>query len=406
MNSPEENPFSISDKNEEVVAEEAIEAPIVPDQAVKAKQAERLKDLPPNTVMMIKLIGWTLAMTLILLVIVICSFFSSRIGTSEIRTYEATKFAVLNPPSHRMLAAIRMGETEAWFFKVVGETSALDAKADEIKEFFASVKMDSRTSKPSWRTPAGWTSEGETRMRFATLRIPSGEETLELSISSLGINGNTADNFLLLNVNRWRKQLEIDELDSFELADQTSEIEIDGVTSTWIDYSGRYTSSMPKASPGPTPRPGPRPGPAAPQGANASLAYKAPPGWNEDAAGGFRKASFSIPNEVDKMEVSVIDLPGNSGGLVANIRRWRGQAGIPSDEESISNAEVLAEAVKINIDGIPSHYVNLSGPEKTILGAIVDRNGYTWFIKLTGPTKPAVAEEARFKEFLKTIHFK
>ncbi|MFT7641996.1 MAG: hypothetical protein ACI9G1_003752, partial [Pirellulaceae bacterium] len=384
MNAPEENPFSIPNEDRDVEVE-AVEASIVPDEKLIQQRAERLNDLPPNTVVMVKLIGWTLALTIVLLAVVLCAVLSENAGNSEIRSYEAVKFEVLNPPSHRMLGAIRVGETDAWFFKVVGEMSALtDETAKEIKTFVTSVKMDPRTSKPSWRTPPNWQSDGPSQMRFATLRIPSGEKTLELSVSSLDVNGLPADDFLLRNINRWRGQLKLDTLDSFELSDQTSKLAIDGVESTWIDYTGRFaTSSMPMASQAPTP-PRPQPNPGAPRPAATALQYKVPGSWKEEAANGFRKASFQIPNDVDKMEVSIIDLPGDSGGLVANIRRWRGQAGLPSDAKAISDEDILAAAEKMDIDGNVSYYVNLSGPEKAILGAIVDRNGFTWFVKLTG----------------------
>src|SRR5579863_3646372 len=54
------------------------------------------------------------------------------------------------------------------------------------------------------------------------------------------------------------------------------------------------------------------------------LSWKAPPSWKAAPASGMRIASFSYQGA----DISVIAIPGEAGGELANVNRWRGQLGL------------------------------------------------------------------------------
>jgi len=60
--------------------------------------------------------------------------------------------------------------------------------------------------------------------------------------------------------------------------------------------------------------------------AGAIVRWKAPSGWEEQPATGFRKGSF-IARSPDgrSADISVVSFPESAGGLLANVNRWRAQ---------------------------------------------------------------------------------
>src|SRR5436309_1348724 len=63
--------------------------------------------------------------------------------------------------------------------------------------------------------------------------------------------------------------------------------------------------------------------------AHPEVKWTLPKDWTEVAPGEMRRASFRVKggngNEAD---VSVMVLPGNAGGDLNNVNRWRGQVGL------------------------------------------------------------------------------
>jgi len=165
------------------------------------------------------------------------------------------------------------------------------------------------------------------------------------------------------------------------------------------DQIRRYTApKQPKSAIPPMP-------PSAPAAAE-KLTYEVPQGWKEIAAGGMRKAAFEIPDGDNKGEVTAISLPGNVGGLLANINRWRGQVNLPDTNEQ----DLKADSTQMSIGGTEGLFVELVGPEsaakqETILGAIVMRAGNVWFFKLRAPSALAAREKPAFETFLRSIQF-
>ena len=88
------------------------------------------------------------------------------------------------------------------------------------------------------------------------------------------------------------------------------------VNSYTIPKEPAIAQSKPEVEPNPM---RPLPGMAEQAAAAGELQYTVPAGWRQLPASGIRKATL----QVDDAELSVLVFPGDVGGELANINRWR-----------------------------------------------------------------------------------
>ena len=138
---------------------------------------------------------------------------------------------------------------------------------------------------------------------------------------------------------------------------------------------------------------------AAASASPSSLKWKGPAGWTEKPGSGMRRATFVVPGEAGPADLSVVSLPGDAGGVLANVNRWRGQVGLPPWDEAGFKAD--AQTVKAPAGAFT--LVDLPGSGQRMLAAILQKDGETWFFKLLGPDKTVAAAKAAFKAFLAGI---
>ncbi len=155
----------------------------------------------------------------------------------------------------------------------------------------------------------------------------------------------------------------------------------------------------------------PAPAPAAatmantpvPTASGAALAWTAPAHWVAKDPGGMRKGSYTLKSDGSgDGDLSVTAFPGDVGGDLANINRWRGQIGLPP----IAEADLASTTQHLDRNGLHITLVVLigtGGTAQSILGAIVPHAGATWFFKLTAPAALVAKEQAAFTAFLDTV---
>lgn len=286
-----------------------------------------------------------------------------------------------------------------------------------------------------WQLPAGWQVSPEARpMREATFTTPSG---LEVAVSRFpGDVGGP-----LANVNRWRGQVGLAPIGQPGLADVLVSVEGAALPVQWVDLAGAQERLLAAMLPtggetwfwklqGPSEQveplregflallrslklgaaPGPGAGPAAPSGPMGPggpvgpaapggplpFRYQVPAGWSEAPATPPRLLSLAAPGA----EVSVTRFPGDVGGALPNLNRWRGQVGLPPlDAIPPDTFRPLA------VGGIDSQLLELTGEARAQLTALVPRQGETWFFKLSGDPAAAKAERERFLAFLASVQW-
>lgn len=129
------------------------------------------------------------------------------------------------------------------------------------------------------------------------------------------------------------------------------------------------------------------------------IGYTKPAGWQEVAASGIRKANFKVADESGSAEITVLTFPGDVGGRLANINRWRGQIGLAD----AALDDLPAYTVGIDIANHRALYVRLEGEAQSILGALLPFHGNTWFFKMLGDTNTVLANETAMQNFLSSI---
>jgi len=138
---------------------------------------------------------------------------------------------------------------------------------------------------------------------------------------------------------------------------------------------------------------------AMPTASGTALAWTAPSNWTPKALGTMRKGSYAIKGEGVDADLSIIALPGATGGLEANLNRWRGQVGLAP----LSGQEVLAAVEKFEANGLQFTVVDYAGNGSRLIGAIVPYQGNSWFFKLMGPDALVVGQKIAFFGFLHTV---
>lgn len=138
--------------------------------------------------------------------------------------------------------------------------------------------------------------------------------------------------------------------------------------------------------------------------------YTVPEGWSEMPASSMKLLSLNAGEPPEQVaECSVSAFPGDVGGQLANINRWRRQVGIgPLAPEA---ADGFVEPVTIS--GMDGWQVDFTGPESAAGGgkamrvrvSVIEHAGKSWFFKLMGPA-PAVEEELEgYAAFIDSIQF-
>ncbi|MGD1030435.1 MAG: hypothetical protein ABSA05_04780 [Opitutaceae bacterium] len=135
-----------------------------------------------------------------------------------------------------------------------------------------------------------------------------------------------------------------------------------------------------------------------PADTSASLVWQAPADWQSKPGNAMRKGSYAA----GAAEVAITAFPGDVGGVLANVNRWRGQVGLdPIDDAG------LAQATQ-SLDSNGLHFVVAdAGPAskggQRILAALLPWQGSTWFFKLSGPDDAVAQAKPAFLSFLRTV---
>ncbi|MEP6709169.1 MAG: hypothetical protein ABJB32_03435 [Verrucomicrobiota bacterium] len=140
--------------------------------------------------------------------------------------------------------------------------------------------------------------------------------------------------------------------------------------------------------------------------AGAIVRWKAPSGWEEQLATGFRKGSFIVRSPDGRSaDISVVSFPESAGGLLANVNRWRSQLKLaPVNEIDRSITPLSVDGHQVFFVDIVSEQPVLDGGLKSrVLGGILATGGETWFFKMSGEDKLVASQRDVFRQFLETL---
>ncbi len=301
-----------------------------------------------------------------------------------------------------------------------------------------------------WTTPQGWAETGARQFREMGWQVQS-QPDLEASFA-------TAGGAFLANLNRWRGQMALGEVDAAAVAALPTKPFL-GFDAKWVDLSGQYTgppmagggtiagarmlvlvaqlpatsavlkmvgpssavaaeeerflalaASIKPAAPGtaepPPPDDGPGPEPAA---RPAPFKWTVPEGWAaKPSKSVMRLATFGIAKAPDA-ECYVSMLNGDGGGTKRNVEVWYEQVGKkpPTDAElsALPRAPILGgRATFVSVEGaIPSGTGGDATKPWMLVGMILERGDHAVFVKLVGPPDQVRGEQDRFRAFCESF---
>lgn len=129
--------------------------------------------------------------------------------------------------------------------------------------------------------------------------------------------------------------------------------------------------------------------------------WRVPDSWTAQPGSSVRLASFAVAGESGSLDIAVTSFPGDVGGFLANVNRWRGQLGLPPASE----AEARDSAEIVETSSGPATLVTLRNETSETLAAILMHDGASWFFKMTGPSALVQKEAQGFRQFVTSVDF-
>lgn len=306
--------------------------------------------------------------------------------------------------------------------------------------------------------PAGWQEASPGQMRVAAFKIQEGTKQADLGVVPLpGMMGSDLE-----SVNRWRGSVGLPAVTEEELSKLAEKVEVAGQQADFYDQAGEnpgsgeknrvqaailrrqgvawffkltgddelvarqkpaflnvlksltFVDAPPRSGEGTLPPSHPPIGGGAPVGSGSSAtaqnkpAWQVPAGWKEVPAGQFLVAKFAITGTGNEQAaVNVSTSAGAGGGLVGNVNRWRGQLGLGE----LTEAEITKLVSPLETGGVKASLVDMtgtdtrSGQKARLIGAIVPRDGSTWFYKLMGSEQVVELQKNAFSEFVRSAKY-
>lgn len=131
------------------------------------------------------------------------------------------------------------------------------------------------------------------------------------------------------------------------------------------------------------------------------ISWTLPSGWKELPGTGMRLATFVPPHGL-KTEGTVVVLPGDTSGELANANRWRGQLGLPPvDEAGLASSRT---SLSTKLGPVLVYDFTSAGTASTrLIAAVVKSGGTTWYFKLMGDAPATEAARAGFTALLQGL---
>jgi hypothetical protein len=302
----------------------------------------------------------------------------------------------------------------------------------------------------TWKLPEGWKEKPSDGIRLGSFDIPS-ESGGKANVAITSFPGSVGTE--LGNVNRWRGELALAPIGENDLASEAVTVDsfqgklydIAGASartvvaviprngSSWfiklrgdsaavaaakpafleflksVRFAAKPAQSDPHAGLGLQGAPNPHEGLTTPHTSADAPKWQVPGQWVETTpTSTMILKSFSVSGGSDaKGIVTISFFPGEVGGVLANVNRWRGQLGLPPVEEgqlgSLTESLETAQGKATLTDMVGADA--RTGQPARLVAAIVPQGGKTWFYKLMGNSDVVGRQKNTFVEFVKTVQY-
>lgn len=140
------------------------------------------------------------------------------------------------------------------------------------------------------------------------------------------------------------------------------------------------------------------------------LSWDVPDGWSEIPGSGMRVVTFKNAKDPGAIDVSIITLSGEAGGLEPNLIRWGSQIDIDlqGDQGRLQEFIQKAESLKTRDGSVAklfdfSKLQSSSGSSKSTVAAMLNVGDATVFVKMTGTVKTVAENLEPFKSLTQSL---
>jgi len=142
----------------------------------------------------------------------------------------------------RIVTAMVHRADASWFYKLSGDAAVVEAQKPAFVEFLKSIRLKEApptaetaadsAPKPKWTVPSQWEEVAPGQMQMAKFNVPArGSAKAEVSVSIFpNDTGGT-----LANVNRWRRQIGLPEVQAAELPSLVSPLDLSNPDAILVD---------------------------------------------------------------------------------------------------------------------------------------------------------------------------
>ena len=129
--------------------------------------------------------------------------------------------------------------------------------------------------------------------------------------------------------------------------------------------------------------------------------YVLPAGWTQLPNRPMRVATFESTRGEARIEIALSQFPGDVGGVLANVNRWRQQVGLGP----VAEKDLEKELASFKTAAMQGYTMRLKGASQHMLAAIISEHAAdrTWFVKATTTSSGADAHEADVIAFARSF---
>ena len=269
-----------------------------------------------------------------------------------------------------------------------------------------------------WATPAGWEPQQAGDFRVASFKL-TGAAGAQADVSIVPLPGEAGGDFS--NVNRWRNQVGLPPVSETDFATLGQPVEIAGQPGKLYEQDGESSSILAaiqvrdgttwfyKMTGAPALVTEQKPvfvaflksiqfqaAPAAAPSAEGTPQWNPPAGWAVAPAGQFLVAKFTVAGGAAAVNISTA--PGDGGGVMPNVNRWRKQLGLEPATDATGLQEIETAAGRATV-------AEMNGEKAALVGVIVALPDRAWFYKLMGDAGAVSAHKAEFLQFVREVKY-
>lgn len=143
--------------------------------------------------------------------------------------------------------------------------------------------------------------------------------------------------------------------------------------------------------------------PTANDALKGNIAWDVPKGWVEKPGGPMRLATFQLEKNPKEFDCSIVALPGDAGGLEANIKRWLGQIQLNVEDQAL---DAFIKNTKDGVYDFSTLQSKQARDTQSMIAAMLNIEGTTVFIKLKGTLKAIDENRGMFVKLVQSVRKK